>query len=90
MIALRYAVYHFKKAIWAGLAGLISFIFVQALFYPDILHFWATWLPESLSPFLNGYRFESEIPYSFGERGTEALSTYRIFLYLFAFFFTFF
>ncbi len=75
--------YGFKKAFWAGLAGLLGLVFVQSFFAPDILRFWAKWLPENLTPFLNVFRNQSDIPYTLGASAEETVSTYRVLLYLF-------
>ena len=75
--------YGFKKAFWAGLTGLTTFLLVQGLFYPDILKFWGSWLPKSLTPFLDPYRYQSDIPYTKPQRTEELLNLYRIVLYLF-------
>ncbi len=74
--------YGFKKAFLAGLAGLFGFLFVQGLFYPEILKFWAAWLPQSLTPFLDLYRNNSNVPSELVPSSEEVLSIYRIWLYL--------
>ncbi len=72
--------YGFKKAFGAGLAGLAAFLLVQGAFFPDILKFWAGWLPFS---FLDAYRLKSALPYERVASSAEVLSAYRIWLYLF-------
>ena len=72
--------YGFKKAFWAGFAGAAGFVFIQALFYPNILRFWASWFPYS---FLDAFRYQSDLPSSPAPYSEEATTSYRIALYLF-------
>jgi hypothetical protein len=71
--------YGFKKAFFAGLAGLGAFLFVQGLFYPDVLKMWGDWLPFS---FLDAYRPQSNVPYTRVPESEEVRTPYRIALYL--------
>jgi hypothetical protein len=49
--------YGFRKAFWAGVAALAVLAVGHAFFWPGILKFWASWLPRSLTPFLDPWRF---------------------------------
>jgi hypothetical protein len=49
---------HGKKAGWWALAGcLLPALVIHALYWPNILQLWAIWLPASLTPFLDAFRF---------------------------------
>ena len=41
---------------WAFVTGLFTFGLGHALFWPEILKLWASWLPSSVTPFLDGWR----------------------------------
>lgn len=45
-----------KRGGWAFVAGLFTFSLGHALFWPDILKLWASWLPSNLTPFMDGWR----------------------------------
>ncbi len=45
----------------AFLAGMILFIGLHAIYWPDILKLWANWIPDSISPFLQAYRLPNNL-----------------------------
>lgn len=45
----------------AFLAGMILFIGLHAIYWPDILKLWAKWTPDSISPFLQKYRLPTNL-----------------------------
>ena len=49
---------HGKKAGWWALAGsFLPILVIHIIYWPNILQLWAIWLPTSLTPFLNPFRF---------------------------------
>ncbi len=65
-----------------GLSALVL-LGVHAFFYPGIIDYWAYWLPEGLTPFLNAFRLSSDAPLIQPPPSAEVVSAYRVFLYLF-------
>jgi hypothetical protein len=48
---------HGKKAgLWALVGCLSPILVIHIIYWPNILQIWATWLPASLTPFLNPFR----------------------------------
>lgn len=45
-----------RAGILATIAGTLAVISGHALFWPGIMRLWASWLPASISPFLNAWR----------------------------------
>lgn len=72
----------FKKGLYATGVGILSVLVVQAFFYPGIMSFWGSWLPKSLTPFLDAFR-TPPMGTSAAVESAETLSLYRIALYVF-------
>ncbi len=49
---------HWKAALSVFLPALLIFVFVHILYWPHIAQMWLPWLPQTLTPFLNSFRFE--------------------------------
>ncbi len=48
---------HGKKAgLWALTGFFLPILVIHIIYWPNILQIWATWLPTSLTPFLNAFR----------------------------------
>ncbi|MBT3338565.1 MAG: hypothetical protein HN855_14555 [Anaerolineae bacterium] len=75
--------YGFKTAFLSALSGGLTFLLVQSFFMPEILAFWADWLPQSLTPFLDVLRWPTTFTGTPWSESAEPLSTYRVFLYTF-------
>ncbi len=60
LVALYIFWQHGRRKGWIGLAAAgLTFLIGNALFWPGILAIWADWLPQSLTPFLDPWRFVS-------------------------------
>ena len=74
--------YGFRKAFWAGVIALAVLVFGHVPFWPGILKFWASWLPRSLTPFLDPWRFAISNALRGGKLDTaEPVTPFTIFLY---------
>ncbi|MBK8781566.1 MAG: glycosyltransferase family 39 protein [Anaerolineales bacterium] len=49
-----------QKGIWAFVTTAVVFLAVHAYYWPNILTIWAPWLPDSLTPFLDGFRLPKD------------------------------
>ncbi|MEN8242920.1 MAG: hypothetical protein ABFS17_13445, partial [Chloroflexota bacterium] len=45
-----------KTAVWAAICGLLPVVWLHLTFWPDILKFWAYWLPAEIFPTIARYR----------------------------------
>ncbi len=74
---------HGKKAGFWALAGcLLPILVIHVVYWSNILEIWATWLPPSLTPFLNAFRppvigFITGISVSFADRLSAFLQGIR-------------
>ncbi len=47
-----------KSAGLVGLPALVLFVFIHAIYWPNILQMWLPWLPQPLTPFLDRFRIQ--------------------------------
>ncbi|MCU0489528.1 MAG: glycosyltransferase family 39 protein [Anaerolineales bacterium] len=47
-----------KAGAWSSLAGGLAVLILHAVYWPGILQMWASWIPGSLTPFLDPWRIE--------------------------------
>lgn len=69
--------YGSKAGWWAFVAGVITFITFHAIYWPNILQLWATWLPSSQTPFLDQFRIVGSSAGTF--RGSSILAEWQAF-----------
>jgi len=71
-----------KPALLSALASGIVALGINALFFPDILHFWAGWLPGKLTPFLDIWRMARFPRTHFPPDETKSLYTVMLYFFL--------